>query len=1150
MRLESIQLSGFKSFATPWTILLTTPLTAIVGPNGCGKSNIIDAVRWVLGESSARALRGENSEDILFNGCKTRKPVGQASVTLIFDNTETPITGQLASYTQIGIRRELTRQGQSTYYLNGVRCRRRDIVSIFLGTGLGPNNYAILEQGMISDLIDAKPQEIYATLEEAAGISKYKERRHETQLRLAHTQTNLSRLKDLQQEINQRLEHLQQQALAAQEYKQLKQQQRLTQDKLKALQLNHLQQKIQDNTKERLTYETRIQTHQKQKHALIEQIKSLQKQQSQIKDDLQQQQNQAHTLENQAVRLEQQIQQERMQQQQMQKTYQEYCAQLKIIQQEQTTLETEKPDLEQSIEQLKDQRSHLKQQLEQSDSKHIETNLKRCQQEWDQVQQTFLPFLLQTQMEEKQKIQRAQSIESLRKQLQNLQKEQQHYQVQRFESYTMELNQLQTKYDELIQKLDRIGQQQIELAQQRQCQADQLEQNKRRLTQQCAQHAALKSIESQNHLHAWLKQQQLEQCPRLADLIQVEPGWELAVECVLQSRLSARLIEQPDRYLSFEGIGDIFFITQPTQPLSTHATHRQDLACLTTKIKSPWPLHAWLDKIYIAEDLNDAQKSIKYLDPSESIVTRSGIWLGTFWIYYGKHPEDQSHVLAHKQKLVHLEKEIEQLKQTIKRDGETHDQCNAQYQQITHQHDQYQKQTLELKQQESMAKAKQQLAQERNALAQQQLTRINQSIQKTSEELDHLIDTDQTAQANYIQAQQQRQQLKGQQNTLTQEKNDLQNQLEAQRKQRDQLRTQIHHLDLTLQSKQLNYETLQKRLARLSQEYSTLAQKNTELERSLSDTVDLTKLESALETLRQKQTTIAKAQQVQQIQLNQCNDQYQEQLQQQDKQQQAHEQDVRRLEQINLQQKELWVRAETLREQISAQTLEAIAKTLTPQDQVHLLEDQLQQYDQRLEEIGAVNLIAHQEYITIQARSEQLNRDYQDLSDAIAALEQVIQKIDQETSQSFQSTLTVINQNFQNLFNQLFGSGQAAIHEQDGNIFIMAQPPGKRTTRLQLLSGGEKALTGIALIFALFQLNPAPFCILDEVDAPLDDANVERFCTLIQSMSEKIQCILVSHNKLVIEKMHQLIGVTMPEAGISQLVSVDIESILSATTNQ
>jgi chromosome segregation protein len=1145
MRLESIQLSGFKSFATPCTILLSTPLTAIVGPNGCGKSNIIDAVRWVLGESSARALRGENSEDILFNGCKTRKPVGQASVTLIFDNTETPITGQFASYTQIGIRRELTREGQSTYYLNGVRCRRRDIVSIFLGTGLGPNSYAILEQGMISDLIDAKPQEIYETLEEAAGISKYKERRHETQLRLAHTQTNLSRLKDLQQEIDQRLEQLQQQALIAQEYKQLKQQQRATQDKLKALQFNHLQQKIQSNTEERLAYETKIQTHEEKKRALIEQIKSLQKQQSKTNEDLQQLQHQAHTLENQTIRLEQQIQQQRMQQQQAQKTYQENCAQLKMIQQEQTTLEMEKPDLEQTIKQLKDQQSHLKQQLEQSDVKDIEANLKRCQQQWEQVQQTLLPYLLQTQMEQEQKLQRAQSIESLRKQLQNLQKEQQHYQAQKFEPST-ELNQLQTKYNELTQKLERIRQQQIEVAQQRQRDAEQLEQHKQRLTQQSAQHAALKSIESQHHLHAWLKQHQLEQCPRLADLITVEPGWELAVECVLQSRLSARLIE-PDRYLSFEGIGDIFFITQPP---STHATHRQDLVSLTTKIKSPWPLNAWLDKIYIAQDLNEAQESIKHLDPHESIVTRSGIWLGTFWIYYGKHPDDQSHLLARKQKLVHLEKEIEQLKQTIKQDDETYAQCNVQYQQITSQHDQYQKQILELKQQESMAKAKQHLSQERNALAQQQLTRINQGIQKTSEQLDHLIDTDQAAQANYIQAQQQRQQLKEQQNTLTQEKNDLQNQLEAQRKQRDQLRTQTHHLELTLQSKQLNYETLQKRLARLSQEYSLLAQKNVELERSLSETVDLTKLESALETLRQKQRTTAQEQQMQQTQLQQFNDQYQEQLQQQERLQQTHEQDVRRLEQIKLQQQEALVRAETLREQIPSQTLEEIAKTLTPQDQVGTLEKQLQRYDQRLEEIGAVNLIAYQEYMTIQARSEQLNRDCQDLSDAIAALEQVIQKIDQETAQSFQSTLTVINQNFQNLFNQLFGSGQAEIHEQDGNIFIMAQPPGKRTTRLQLLSGGEKALTGIALIFALFQLNPAPFCILDEVDAPLDDVNVERFCALVQSMSEKIQCILVSHNKLVIEKMHQLIGVTMPEAGISQLVSVDIESILNETVNR
>ncbi len=1152
MRLESIKLAGFKSFIEPTTLLFSTNLTAIVGPNGCGKSNIIDAIRWVIGESSARQLRGINFDDILFNGCKTRKPAGQASVELSFDTSEQGLSGKLAQYSALIIRRELTREGQSTYLLNGLRCRRRDIVDIFLGTGLGPNSYAIVEQGMISRMIEAKPEVLYTYLEEAAGISRYKERRHDTQLYLTRTQANLTRLQDLRQELTTQLEKLQQQAERAQRYTQLKQQERQIITRLQCVRLYALQQQMHSKTDQIESLTIKLQKQQEEKNAL--ETKKIQDhtQHRILRDRIQEIQARYYELSTNIVALEQNLKYQQEQAVHLQHKYDELLCTQQDLQQEQEQLRRLQEVTLAEHRELDSKKNDLNQQfhLEKIRLTKLETELTRIQQRFHRCNETWLHISADIQLIETQEQHRQQRFNDLQKQSQHLEQEYQNQSKLLLKTNPQmifeALQAIQTQEKTCQHSLTMLTTDYAEAQRQSAIYAQQFDFEQKNLDTLTARYTALLNLQEEafveKNQQAWLKKSGLLQESRLAHLLQVETGWELAVERVLDRFLSSIFLENDQAFKTVSsqdtGLG-ICFMKQPIQPKVTSSNI--DLIGLLEKIQAPWPLQAWLSKVYVADDLVAAQACLHKLQPDELIVTRQGILLGLFWIEHSKKTK-ATRSLERARSLEQLQIQMKELAYKIQEQKNVLEEKQDHARVLKQKQKQSREHMTQLQTQRAVLETQYRLAQERKIETEKQLQRIEQNLQTYQHELEALQaipivnKTDQIAQRAVVEQQREE---------LSRVKTHSEQAISEQHKRYSAIQESLHQLALRLQAMQLQMITNQQRLDDLERKKAELAQHEILLKDALIHKPQNAFIQS-LESLRLQQKELAEL--LRQEQASEAVGQEQLNTLEQaiiacagsssEKQQ--------RLEELRLQRQELRVRIETIEEKLEEKSQGDPDNR--KKDTVNILEHALQDVVRALEEIGPVNLVAQAEYLDIKTRLERLEFDSHDLVTAIQNLEAVIHTIDQETQQRFQETLRQMNQNFQNLFARLLGGGSSTLQLQTSNglfgIQIHAQPPGKRTTRIHLLSGGEKALTAIALVFAFFQLNPAPFCILDEVDAPLDDTNVQRFCNLVQEMAQTIQFIFISHNKLAIEKANQLAGITMQEAGVSRLVSVDIETAL------
>ena len=1139
MRLSSLKLSGFKSFADSTTLHFKANRTAVVGPNGCGKSNVIDAIRWVMGESSARQLRGGSMQDVIFTGTAKRKPVGMASVELRFDNTYGKLGGAYNAYTELAVRRQVNRDGKSEYFLNGTKCRRRDITDIFLGTGLGPRSYAIIEQGMINRLVDAKPEEMRVFIEEAAGVSRYQARRRETMLHLDHTSQNLSRLEDIASELKGQLKTLKRQSETALQYKTLESQ-------IRSIKIEILS--FQCEQSSRLQQEYTVQMTE-----LGEQFKLTRSELSTLEHDLgntselfQRLIQQSTPLQNEWQQAEKKLAELKMTLEQKQSLVQQNSSTLAQLQEQKAQTKERLQLIDLQLETVLSQQEQYTEQLQQAEQSTQEQAqaVQQLKAQQQQVQQQFEQIKAQVEKQQQQKLQMLAQSEQLLKNISRIEQQKDTLQQQ---SSSLQSQAQQDEIEQLNQDKAQLSQQLAELEQQIQAQQQQLQQAHSLLNQHKNSSTELKSeiqvlqAEQKNLNQLLIKNSPKQQLQHTA-LMQVltlndaaKPHAAL-IEKFLAKWLNAQMLDADDNFQDS--------LARQLKPAAQHAPIQlANLSCLADWIESP-SSSLW-QQVALADDLAQALQLQPKLQAGQSILTLDGYQVGPDWVIgllFDEASLSAQGALSHRIRLEEIDGLLSQKQ--------------AELQQAEQDFNINQQQCQQLQQQlhEQQAQLKQQ---------QQALQALDLQIAKIQS----------AAQAFAVQKQQLQHQLQ-----------QLEEQLEEDAMQKDDLEIDLHALSLKLEQALPNYKTLQFQLeeltAQLEQAQQLYQQQQQELEllrrQSVQATQQLELLEKDGGFLKtQHQQIAAQMEQAKkfvdpvQLELPALASQFAEQQQQTEKLQQTWNEWQLELNQIQSKQQQLTEQRhqqqqqdEKLRGQLEekrlawqaaksdlqhySEQLKALNSELTPGLKIDVTahQQQLEKAQAQFDKLGAVNLVASEEYEEVSARYAELSHQIEDLEKTVAQLQAAMKSIDQETRKLFMTTFDQINTELQALFPKVFNGGEASLSLEDdwqSGVKLMARPPGKRNSSLALLSGGEKALTALALVFAIFRLNPAPFCVLDEVDAPLDDANVGRFCNLVQELSEQVQFIYITHNKLAMTMATDLLGVTMPEPGTSKLVSVNLE---------
>ena len=1163
MRLKSIKLVGFKSFVDPTTASFPVNLTAVVGPNGCGKSNIIDAVRWVMGESSAKHLRGESMADVIFNGSNARKPVAQASIELVFDNSEGKLGGEYGKFSEVSIKRQVTRDGQSNYFLNGTKCRRKDITDIFLGTGLGPRSYAIIEQGMISRLIDAKPEDLRIYIEEAAGISKYKERRRETENRMRRTRENLERLTDIREELERQLERLSRQAAAAEKYKQYKEEERQKGAELRALRWRVLN--VQVEQVEHILRELEVAIEAKiaeQRHVDAE-IERLRDGHTDVQDRFNDVQQKYYALGAEVARLEQTIQHQRERKtqlneelQQVERNLAEADEHLRLDNEKIAELDARLAEIEPELELVREREMSSGETLASA-----EEAMQQWQHEWESFNQTSNESRRQAEVEQSRIQHLETSIERLSDRMERLGKEQETLdaeplaaEVRRHEEQAaMQREQL----EEAEQRAEKV---QEEINQARRENGERgraLEEQREALQGWKSRHASLEALQKaamgdDGAVSEWLERHQLDGKPRLADRLQVQDGWETAVEAVLGDVLQGVCLDGFDAVDNW--LGDLAHGRICLLSAGSNVAGGDKGRTLASLVSGQVP--AQLNAVYAVDDLAAALALRARLAAGESVVTRDGIWVGPDWLRVAREQDQEAGVLARRRQLEELSEQIETGDARVQELREQMEQTREHIQLLEEEREELQRQVSRVGRELGEINAQISARQVRLEQITMRRERLGRELDEARQQRDQEQTQLKEARAVLAEALDAMAQDSEQREALLSRRDECRARLDETRQRARQDRDQSHQLAMEVQGARTQADSLRQGIARLDAQTGALRERHELLMRQLGegDEPDQTftlQLEEKLEQrLQAEQNLMEVRRELEEI------DHQMRGLEGQRQQFEREAQEIRgRLEQKRMQWQEIQVRRSTVQEQLVEQQfdLQTVLANLPEDADEQQWAAELDQIGQRISRLGQINLAAIEEYKQQSERKEYLDSQNADLEDALKTLENAIRKIDRETRTRFKEYFDRINQGLQELFPKVFGGGHAYLELTgedllDTGVAIMARPPGKRNSTIHLLSGGEKALTALSLVFAIFRLNPAPFCMLDEVDAPLDDANVGRFCNLVREMSPVVQFIYITHNKIAMEMADNLMGVTMHEPGVSRLVAVDVDEAAEMAT--
>ena len=1168
MKLTQIRLSGFKSFADATTIRVPGRLIGVVGPNGCGKSNVIDAVRWVLGESSAKQLRGENMQDVIFNGAATRPAASRASVELVFDNSDNALSGEWGRFSEIAVKRSLNRKGESAYFINNQQVRRRDITDLFLGTGVGAKGYAVIEQGMISRIIEAKPEELRAYIEEAAGVSKYKERRRETESRLKDTIDNLARLSDVKGELEKQVEKLKRQAAAAERYRKIKADLDLSRNRLDFLIFDNALKQEEKFTQEVNELEQKIAELDTQHTDFNEKIYALQLEEYNAREKENELSRQAAFIREEIARLEEQIrhhlslQQRREKEQLLAKTESEQIGKRLAL-------------LSQDIEntQILIDEKRLTAEESRLNCETFSEQLPQNRVELEKVQQTFNQSQIKINQLKQDIAIKKHSLERNHAELTRLQSRQpendlNHSLEEDFSLQEQKVEELQLRYDTMTDELSAMDEKLFDT----QAKITKNNQEKQslnlRLAAIDAEFAALSNIENDSNQCFWDNFPHLENRAMWKNL-HIQSEWQQAVSSVLGERLTARYA--PDLTVDFNN-----------QTLNTNAVWiNQEIdhtdfrlpennlqlfdnideqgfrqpERLIEKIEAEPPfsnvIGHWLDGVWCVENLSTALQYQAWLPENHSFVTPEGHQISRIGVsLFGGNDSEQ--LLQRQNRLNELNEEknlllpkidalelnSENLNDELEAINQNMIEMKKLNQNIFTQLQQEQnnfiriKTELQVQQQRRVEKEKEQQENKQQMdLLNSDNQRLTDEIEQYTEELTILEEE------NFV--------LEEQVDRLKIKFNQSQEKIIEMERNANQAELALKEVEQQLNSLQNEENHLKNRLSVLDKKQQELALENNEEETDNEEKqkAKLNQLENEYTEIENNLSNVQNEQNERKKTLDEVRHNAEELSMRLPEQQKQRENAVLAVQQAQL-----------IAEQHKARLMEREADlTALKNDNHHLSENELSQqvkeFSNKLNNMGAVNLAALDELQDAETRQNELNAQYTDIENAVSQLKEAVAKIDQESRQLFKTTFDAANRNMQNYFPVLFGGGEAALTLTDNDLLsagvsIIARPPGKKNSTIYLLSGGEKALTAMSLVFSLFSLNPAPFCLLDEVDAPLDDANTARFCQLVKQMSDKTQFLYISHNRLTMENAEQLIGVTMQEKGVSRIVSVDIQAAL------
>jgi chromosome segregation protein len=1160
MRLSKIKLAGFKSFVDPTTIPFPSSLVGVVGPNGCGKSNVIDAVRWVMGESSASRLRGDSITDVIFNGSSARKPVGAASVELLFDNSETTLEGQYAKYAEIAIRREVSRDGISTYYLNGTRCRRKDITGVFLGTGLGPRSYSIIEQGMISRVIESKPEEMRVFLEEAAGISKYKERRRETSNRIRHTKENLARLQDVLEEVEKQIKHLDRQAKTAERYGRYKEEERRTSAELLALRTSDLDAKAGAANSVLAERRTRMEEQiagQRKLEASIEDARSRQVERTDLFNVVQ---GRFYKVGSEIARLEQTIEHAKELRERQEKDLEQAVQGASEIVEHIDKDESEIAQLELTLNELVPGLEQA-QQSEKASTESLEAAeaaLAEWQEQWDEYTQKFNEAQQQRNIEQTRAEQiesRIKSYSDRRKKLDDARTAADQDDLQaRFHELTGQEQRKRQARDEFDRHVADISENIRKLREQDQKLTRLVDERRATLLAAQGKHASLDALqkaalgEGDEGVKRWLEAEGIDGDRRVAKSMEVADGWEKAVETVLGDYLQAVCIADLDPVTT--NIGNLREGNLTLLLESGAEGIGSDTATLAAKVKSAPPTVAdMLQRVRVAESLNDALAMREGLEGAGSVVTVDGVWLGKNWLRVSRDKDSKSGVLAREHEMRRLKSDVRELQARFESARKLLIDGRMRLTQLEERRESMQNDAAALVNEYSEI---------RSALdsARYQLDQINARDAAIAEEVGEVDNEKITAEQQlrdsrrlYDQAASRLEELESLKQSLENRRIELRTELDRVRAQALEDRQIVQNITIQFESRRSSKESAAQNLERMQAQLRQFKSREQEIRDQLKTSqAPLAGHKVLLEEELKKRVLVEQELGSARRLVDDVDNELRELDQSRMQVEQAVDAARSDVSDADLALREIQVRREGFAEQLSQTDfeLETLIEELDESVTIESWEEKVEKVRRRIDRLGPINLAAIDEFKEQSERKEYLDAQLADLNDALATLEAAIRKIDRETRSRFRETFEDVNAGFKRLFPKLFGGGHAYLELTGDDLLsagvtVMARPPGKRNSTIHLLSGGEKALTAVALVFAIFELNPAPFCLLDEVDAPLDDANVSRFCDIVKEMSEKVQFVFITHNKGTMEMARQLTGVTMQEPGVSRLVSVDLD---------
>jgi len=1247
MLLESIKLSGFKSFADNTVIEIRSHLNAIVGPNGCGKSNVVDAIRWVIGETSAKQLRSQSMADVIFNGTTKRSAAGRARVELTFNNHLGRIAGPFGDFDTIQIAREVTADSQSNYSINQRNCRRKDILDLFSGTGMGSRSYSIIEQGMISRLIEAKPEELRIFLEEACGISKYKDRRRETNTRMRHCEENLERVNDICLELGTQHRRLSRQAKNAARYQDLSTEEHTLKNQLLALKYAELMQKKEVLEASLFEAESANKENNINLENLEGQYDGLLETQKNANEEQYEKQRQLYEVQNRIQSIEQtlahQTQQKAWREEHLERANKAYADYQTMIEEQMAQAE----ELRQSLAELNPQLSQSELALTQTEDavKNAQRLMEEKSQAWSAFLETQNTLNSKVNLFE-QKIKHLHYLlEQATNRQQGLQSELMQMDVvaleQRVDQTHLVYEQVQATQQELDDAIEANATAWQQLNEQQKIIQDQLSQARTDLQQTNGRLSSLQALQEaalhddDNAVKDWLSDRSLDQLNRLAQEMQVDAKWEHALEVVLAEAMTGICLQQGESldFLNAQApLGNITLLTQASQNIASHAHGQTTLADM---VQTQYALPVDLSQIYLANDEAEAKTMAATLANHASVILPDGRRFGRDWCQFTHKTDAKAGMLQRGREIAELEQTLETLTEKVNQQVMAKDDMMAQLKMCEEEraplkarHQGLRQQLAKALAEKTQAESELESKKDRQQAIDQQVEQLVAEIHQHQTQLSECQEAEADAKQSLVQ-------LEATQIQLSEEKAQAQALIQQQNQDQASVKTAYQEMQMTKMRQQDQLGSLEQMIAKNRVELERVIETRTELlqseggeqddsglrEQLESQQADFAKQKELVESSKQqlsileaqlkeahqnKQSATDKVQRAQEkvsalkLELQSClvkQSGVLESFEQQAKEEQAEKiaADEREKEKALAAEQALQAQEEGLTSENSeaeqvvesalvevAQAEEILSHDMQAEEVVaeaepeiiidyaaiaqetlehwlqHLPEDkdvdacatQLSEVSRRIARLGPINLAAIEECADVEARKDDLETQQKDLEDALKTLRDAITDIDEACKSTLQETYDKVNTRFQEIFPNVFGGGKASLELMEDDILttgilVRAQPPGKRIAAIHMLSGGEKALTAISLVFALFSLNPAPFCILDEVDAPLDDLNVERYCKLIEEMAKETQFMVISHNKNTIARMDHLIGVTMGEPGVSRIVSVDMEEAVS-----